>query len=315
LAGFTNPRKLWHYTSIKGFQGIISSKHIFATDLRFLNDRQEFVHTRSLAELVINENESAQGVSERQNNHLRKIVSSAFDDSFSLEHLQLFVASFSAAEYLLSQWRGYSRGSAGTSLGLDLRLFRPAHYQKHPITFAPCVYDKNKQKELLRHVLYRFLTTSDRHLDHALGEYRSDVGLVGPNWPNMTEVAEKQDASIRRSGLLREQLRSNAKDLVQALLRLAALLKDPSFAEEREWRLIVPVWNTASTRPRCLVRAGTTTLIPYLEVPIPGDEIPLRDLILGPGSEASIANQAARSFLACEGIDLFPRESRVPFRS
>src|SRR5437016_2137797 len=38
------PSTLWHYTSHTGFQGIINSKKIWATEFRFLNDRQEFFH-------------------------------------------------------------------------------------------------------------------------------------------------------------------------------------------------------------------------------------------------------------------------------
>lgn len=49
------PEKLWHYTSIQGFQGIVTSKEIFATDVRFLNDRTEFIHAREIATQVIAE--------------------------------------------------------------------------------------------------------------------------------------------------------------------------------------------------------------------------------------------------------------------
>ena len=41
------PERLWHYTSIQGFCGITSSKNIFATDIRFLNDSSEFIHART----------------------------------------------------------------------------------------------------------------------------------------------------------------------------------------------------------------------------------------------------------------------------
>jgi hypothetical protein len=38
---------------------------------------------------------------------------------------QIFVASFTAAADLLSQWRAYSHGSSGVSLAFDLRALRP----------------------------------------------------------------------------------------------------------------------------------------------------------------------------------------------
>jgi hypothetical protein len=43
------PETLWHYTSFAGFQGIITSKQIWATEYRFLNDLEEFRHAKKLA--------------------------------------------------------------------------------------------------------------------------------------------------------------------------------------------------------------------------------------------------------------------------
>jgi hypothetical protein len=38
------PATLYHYTSVDGLLGILRSKRIWATDIRFLNDRSEFFH-------------------------------------------------------------------------------------------------------------------------------------------------------------------------------------------------------------------------------------------------------------------------------
>ncbi len=47
------PETLWHYTTFTGFQGIISSKTIWTTEYRFLNDSEEFSHARMLTEKVV----------------------------------------------------------------------------------------------------------------------------------------------------------------------------------------------------------------------------------------------------------------------
>lgn len=47
------PEKLWHYTSVAGFQGIIASGAIYATDVRYLNDAEEFIHARKMASEVV----------------------------------------------------------------------------------------------------------------------------------------------------------------------------------------------------------------------------------------------------------------------
>ncbi len=35
---------LWHYTNLSSLLGIIESKELWATDLRYLNDRTEFAY-------------------------------------------------------------------------------------------------------------------------------------------------------------------------------------------------------------------------------------------------------------------------------
>lgn len=101
------------------------------------------------------------------------------------------------------------------------------------------------------------------------------------------------------------------------LLRMAALSKDESFHEEREWRLVLPISTEKTTfenPPR--FRVANTTLIPYIAYPFSPDStaaLPLTDLILGPGSHPS-ARPAAHAFLKSCGVPVEPRESKVPYR-
>jgi hypothetical protein len=101
------------------------------------------------------------------------------------------------------------------------------------------------------------------------------------------------------------------------LVKLAGLLEDSSFEEEKEWRLVLPE-STSKMFPRypLLFRPGSTALIPYIAFRFSEDgTVPLLDLILGPGTAPSpAAIDSARSFLLSEGINVIPRESRVPFR-
>ena len=132
------PEKLWHYTSIHGFCGITSSKKIFATDIRFLNDSSEFIHARSITEQVIDDAPEKDENGWPLQKNLRQIISLIFEQgALSPDSLEIYTASFSAAEDQLSQWRGYSRGSSGMSLGLDLRSLRPSPGVGTLVTFAP----------------------------------------------------------------------------------------------------------------------------------------------------------------------------------
>jgi hypothetical protein len=146
------PEKMWHYTSIQGFHGIVTSEQMFATDLRFLNDREEFVHARNIANQMVTESSEFDEEGFPNRKFLANAVTLAFE-SGPLTGMQLFVASFSASEDQLGQWRGYSHGSSGVSLAFDLRSFRPPAGNETLVSFAPCVYGPRKKKELIMYAL------------------------------------------------------------------------------------------------------------------------------------------------------------------
>src|SRR5271165_3317593 len=149
------PDKLWHYTSIQGFQAIVASKSVWATDLRFLNDREEFIHAQNIAEKMVAETPELDSDGFLNRRFLAMAVNLAFR-SGPLANSQVFVASFSAAEDQLGQWRGYSHGSIGVSLGFDLRPLRPPIDADTLVSFAPCVYDSDEKEALVSHALHHF---------------------------------------------------------------------------------------------------------------------------------------------------------------
>jgi hypothetical protein len=152
------PSKLWHYSSVQGFQGIVASKAIFATDVRFLNDRTEFIHAREIAAQVIAETGEYGANHFPAREYSRKAVDLAFDSgNLSPDRLQVFVASFSEAEDQLSQWRGYSQGSSGVSLSFNLTTLRPPAHIDTLVTFAPCIYKPEEKKAILRGALASFV--------------------------------------------------------------------------------------------------------------------------------------------------------------
>jgi len=128
---------------------------MFATDLRFLNDREEFIHTRELAKEIVGGAPELDADGFQNRKFLARAVSLAFE-SGPLIRSQVFVASFTAAEDQLGQWRGYSHGSSGVSLAFDPGSFRPPADIGTLALFAPCVYDPLKKKELLLNALHHF---------------------------------------------------------------------------------------------------------------------------------------------------------------
>jgi len=309
------PDKLWHYSSVKGFYGIVTSKAIYASDIRFLNDVKEFIHAREIA------SEVAADVPEFGSNlfpvreYWKKAVDIAFGSTLRPDRTQVFVASFSVAEDQLSQWRGYSRGSSGVSLGLRLSAFRPPPNVDTLVCFAPCVYDLSDKKTLIRRALDHFMNEAQGYWDATAEAFLNKYDGPRPIGKNPSAVFEFI-SRLPGAAELNQRLTTSMASTKADLLHLAALLKDKSFCEEQEWRLVLPVSAGKQLQNPRRFRPEGTTLVPYISYPFPlGSDgaLPLVDVILGPGGHPN-ATQAAFSFLLSEGVRVKPRESTVPYR-
>jgi hypothetical protein len=307
------PEVLWHYTSFSGLKGIVESKTIWASEYRFLNDVEEFQHAKNIATDLIEQEPEYTDLQFPARNTLREAVTVAFQTGFMDEdRLSLMVSSFSEAGDQLSQWRGYAGYSTGVSIGLDLRHLRPLPPSdlETPVTFAPCVYAEAEKRALLKAIL---------------GEYRDSMQVLWNSIATTGINIDRTDPSVvwnhvqdHSSGMSAESFPLMTR-LQWDLLRIAPLLKNESFSEEREWRLVLP--REAVRLPtgyRLQFRVRRDTLVPFIAFPLlaPGQEGPIfcRDVIIGPDSHASAA-LGVSMFLLSQQIPLPATASKVPYRS
>jgi len=300
------PEILWHYTTFAGFQGIINSKKIWATEYRFLNDREEFKHAKKLALEVIDEESELPHKLFSPRDLLRRSVELAFNTGpFDEKRLRLMVASFSERGDQLSQWRGYSGNSTGVSIGLDLRGLRPPADTQPLVTFAPCVYSEEKKRTLLKAVFEHFRT--------GLQEWEDSI-IAAAAW----KAHEGKRFEPRRSRKLNHMTSRRQWALLIDLLRIGPLLKDRRFSEEREWRLVLPSdVGDHPTEQQIEFRPIRDALVPYIAyplfVPTQGGEISCRSVILGPGAHAS-AEGGVNTFLRGKLIPVSAQPSKIPYR-
>ena len=223
------------------------------------------------------------------------------------------VASFSENGDQLSQWRGYGDNSRGISIGFDLRGIRPAADIGTAVTFAPCVYGHADKSALLKAIF---------------AQYRSGLQEW---WDSIQNVALKRLADGGGTGqeiiqqLLAERLQEQNEVVARSqinltfdLLRIAPLLKDEGFSEEKEWRLVLPSESIKlPTNHPIEFRPTRDTLVPYIAYPLnrPGQEGPilLTGLILGSGCHPA-AEIGVNLFLQKQEIRVLARRSKIPYR-
>ena len=321
------PEKLWHYTSVQGFQGIISSGNIYATDVRFLNDTEEFIHARKVAYEVIEKSPEFGDNDFPLREALTWLVSTLFESDFlKPDHAQIFVASFTDSEDDLSQWRGYSHGTCGVSVSFDLRMHRPPNEADTAVVFAPCVYDDNEKRRLIQSALQHFIYVSETWWTDSAREFLRQHSSDTTR-PDMSQIQEFTNAAF--SGQEYDTLLQNGlNEARKRVYPLCGLLKHRSFHHEREWRFVLPISpNKDKTNLMHPIRFRSTnaSLVPYIELPLglismsqspeeqPTPILPVNDVLLGPGASDDAAS-AAQELLQSKSIQILPRRSDVPYR-
>ena len=138
LLSSTPPKKLYHYTNSQGILGIMKSKTIWATEVRFLNDSKEMEQAKEYVQLhasnLRTNQQSAQFSSDE------KELLQLLEDGAKELRLFVCVVSFSEEGDQLSQWRACTKGEDGCSLGVSSGLLSKCA-KNSGFLFGPCIYD------------------------------------------------------------------------------------------------------------------------------------------------------------------------------
>jgi len=221
---------LYHYTTFTGLVGIVDSQVLWASDIRYMNDSAELKHTADLIRMEITQRITAGHAKPNLLNQFLEWVTHRITNG----HM-LFAASFRSNGNLLSQWRGYSKLGKGVSLGFNPNyILKCANEQSFQI--GKCIYNIGDQRRLIKLVV-------------------DAVEALAKEFNKNTRVSENYDPQSYHDVF--ERIESD-------LLRIAAILKHPSFQEEEEWRIVSPALTDYVTSP-VLFREGTSMLVPYVE--------------------------------------------------
>jgi hypothetical protein len=163
----SNPKVLYHYTSIDSFKNVVREGRIRATRYDQMNDTSEItLGAERLLEAV-----TAHEVNDDLREY-KKFLIQAIDD-YRQNTLEVYVLSFSAVEDSLEQWRAYAK-NGGVAIGFDFEkvqkgflvdITRRVGGQEvaNPMRpdcdnrLTPCEYtDKNGQLDLQAIVRERF---------------------------------------------------------------------------------------------------------------------------------------------------------------
>lgn len=230
---------LYHYTSPEGLIGMISNNCIWATNIFYLNDSEEFMRGIDIARHKIQHLYDSLPTPEKKRlERLKKDLSNIGPS----QHISTYVCSLTEMGDQLSQWRGYCRGG-GFSVGFPKEGLKKVAIE-NDFDLYQCLYDEAEQEKTILQVIERF----------AIPWCREPEPFRQKN-PSASET----DVSCGISS-----------KFIWELHKACSLIKNPSFAEEKEWRLISKTKSNWHTKE--LFRASKGLIVPYVKIEFPGPE-------------------------------------------
>ena len=259
------PSVLYHYTTATGLIGIMTSRRLWATDILYLNDASELDYTFDLFRQALTESplSSRLRLPALNMDPMEIIISAGTQVSKSVAHV--CVASLCEDPDLLSQWRGYSHGTAGFAIGFKSReLVADGRLDLKQIEYSQRVHKKAIQSLV-------------DEVDH-------EIDLTTPEGIKSAFDSKRWSALFVR------------------VLGLASEYKHPKFNQEAEWRARSDrlLHKGMLIRETSL---GLTPYV-TLKVSDPDDKFALvSDIVIGPCREPELSERAVRSLLGATGLD------------
>lgn len=278
---------IFHYTDLNGFKGIIEGDSLWATNIHFMNDKNEFRHGCLCFENTIDY--LSEDVLSSKVKELLKSVMHGFNADKLLESEKsrhVYSISFCRGADKLSQWRGYG-SSQGISIEFDEERL---------------IDGLEKDGMLLKH---------------------GDVIYTAEN--STVEVNKKiNDFFERMTGVFQQNNKVSNTSFAEPFLTFIGLnllvesnvpfFKNKGFSEEDEFRIVLTK-NLVS--PKTKFRVGTYGLIPYLNLKMKdNNKLPIKRVVIGPPKDRTLINLGVRMLLDASNYRDVPIEfSLVPYRS
>lgn len=208
---------------------------------------------------------------------IERLLDEMLDGITGIETINVCVCSFSEVRDSLSQWRAYGDETSGFAIGF-LGSFLRDVVNREQCYLAQCLYSEEEQIALIKALVAKVLEENKNRRD-------GEVLPLGGN-------------------------------LCAYLNRYAPILKNASFADEKEWRIISR--PLSCKRERFEYRPGSSMLIPYYRFPLTDEQgrLKIDEVVLGPTPHQVPSQWSVRGFLESQDLrNVRTNQSAVPYRN
>jgi hypothetical protein len=297
------PEKLlYHYSSPGGLLGMMESKSIWMSNIRYQNDSEEYNHIFKVFKKVIEE--EYPGFDSKQ--YFRS------EDDRGAFVPPIFTFSLTENKDLLSQWRGYCP-KGGYSFGFNrdqLNVF----IKRFNLSIHQCIYNEDAQRKIIREQVIRF--SPQEWADINSGRKQTDSAFMYGlkyMWLRLARLAP-----VLKHHAFEEEVEWRIiKDFEGSGPDSRPLEQHPAF-------------NYFKAKPRSETEAmgdgqflkfreDKGILIPYLSLPLvdladPYQFVQISEVVIAPGVHQQLAKPACESMLRSWGVWCPVNFSIAPYR-
>ena len=249
---FENPKYgifedyIYHYTSLNGLYGILTSNSLYFTNIYFLNDKVEMIYTyKVILELLPDleqtmNDELYQKIKERAEYHTCPEYYQSESEVWFRE--DFYIASFSKEPDRLALWNYYTKSVDNIGFNIKFYAYNLVSHieninQNASVYYSDVCYEVTEQKKMLKQTILKY----------------------NENWNNTLDNKGKEKI---------------IRNLWKNFIIYSLFFKHPQFAQENEYRIVIG--NISHAEDKNLeFRCEHGLFIPYLRITFPKDkEIP-----------------------------------------
>ena len=182
----SKPRTIYHYTSQEGLLGIIHEGILRVSSIRHLNDAAELIHATEIMRTRLETFSDDHPLSwDEFIEHLPTYLE-------LVKESDCYVGSFSQERDQLSQWRAYTGGGVGYSIGFNFGMLKD-FADEQGFELVRCVYSQEEHSEFINVVVSKIQNILREHsVDAALAQCAHEVLRIAPRVKHPSFAEEKE---------------------------------------------------------------------------------------------------------------------------
>lgn len=290
-------KPLYHYSSPGGLLGMMESKSIWMSNIRYQNDSKEYDHIFDVLIKLIKE--------EYPGLDLEQQIAGEKDRELFVP--SIFTFSLTEEKDLLSQWRGYCP-KGGYCFSFD-RTQLNAFVKKFGLSIQKCVYEEAEQKKIIREEVIRFSPKDWEEMNSGSKEKGSEF-MYGMKY--IRNRLARLAPLLKHHAFAEEVEWRLVKDFDRASPEIRPLEQHPAFSRSK-------ISEVSSEGQFFKFREDMGMLIPYLSLPLvdladPYQSVTLSEVIIAPGTRHQLAKSSCEAMLNSWGVNCPVNFSSVPYR-